>query len=205
MVKNDMIKTIGKRIGLALLATLVIGLVINWRLLWTLIKLELQPNQVTATSVETTVDTSSDYLRIPTLGLKAPLVVSSVDPTNVADWSIIKKDLTQGVSLSTKLSLPGQSGTTVITGHSSDWWPHPYSAVFAGLNRLEPGDLVQVVYNGRLHRYQIREKQIVEPTSELFSQNSLQQPTDKNRLFLVTCWPLLTTQQRLVVIAELVN
>jgi LPXTG-site transpeptidase (sortase) family protein len=191
------------------LTTLIIPILIvaalNWRVVLTVIRSLLPRPAVTAEAVQQAADTQPDNsLLIPVLGLAAPIVGSQTDPTDVTDWSIIRRDLTNGVSLSERRPLPGQKGTTIILGHSSDWTPHAYSAIFAGLNGLKMGDSVLVKYHGQSYRYRIVGKEVVSPQTSQYFKETLGQTTDQNQLALITCWPLFTTAQRLVVIAELV-
>ncbi len=145
-----------------------------------------------------------DRLIIPRLRLEAPITASTTDPTQQADWQTIKQDLRQGVSLSTKLTLPGETGTAVIIGHSSDWWPHRYAAIFANLDQLEPNDSLVVDFREARYHYRVIGKQVVSPYDQQFFNDLVTSSTDQSRLALITCTPLFTTAKRLVVTAELV-
>lgn len=192
-----------RRLLLALGIPCLIMLALQWRLVSNLIRVSLFPDSLRqANSLALTQDTSQeDRLIIPQLGVQAPIVKSSTDPRLIADWSRIKEDLRQGVSLAEKLALPGQPGTTVITGHSSDIVPHRYSAIFATLNHLKPNDSIELRYNGQTYKYKVKETRIVEANDSIFETKSLHSG-EGNRLLLVTCWPLLTTNKRLVAIAD---
>ncbi len=192
-----------KRFLLALLLPIIVVGALTWRTLTTIIWLSLLPPPATAAqAAQPQVDNT---LSIPSIGLTTPVISSKIDPTSLGDWKQMRQDLTQGVSLAEKLSPPGESGITVITGHSSDWTPHQYAAVFAGLNYLHTGDIIQLRYRGQSYRYAVHEKLVVLPNDPLLSTTHLKEPTDRSQLYLVTCWPLLTTQKRLVVTAVLVQ
>lgn len=193
-----------KRFFLALLVPAVIVLLLNWRLVFTYWQLVFWPPTQSSTPNLSYIP-QTDELIIPRLGLSVPIVRSNTDPTAITDWQVIKQDLTQGVSLATKRPLPGQSGTTIITGHSSDWNPHRYSAVFATLSTLQPGDLIYVAWQNQYLTYKVNSRQIINPTDKTFFEQELRQTNSGHRLALITCWPVLTTRQRLVVLASPAN
>ena len=188
-----------KRILLAILLSVVIVMVFNWRLVTVMAPLTLDlVEPVQAETLE------NNTLIIPSVGLSAPIIPSMTDPTDSASWSVLRKDLKRGVSLAEKLPKPGEVGTTLITGHSSDWLPHRYAAVFAPLHYVGEGDGVRLRYGDQDFAYRIVEKKVVDPLDLKYFQEELQETNDQHRLALVTCTPLLTTAKRLVVIAELV-
>jgi LPXTG-site transpeptidase (sortase) family protein len=189
-----------KRFLLTLFVPVFLVIVVNSQVLWSLLKTMLvttvaKPN----IELEEKKALAENSFAIPALGLNAPLVGSLVDPTDVSDWKLLAKDLTNGVTLAEKLALPGQSGNTVILGHSSELVPHRYSAIFAGLNELKVDDSINFNYKGQIYHYAVREKKIVRPTDPLFE--NLKKTDNPNQLVLITCWPVLSTAQRLVVFA----
>ncbi len=98
---------------------------------------------------------------------------------------------------------PGEVGNTVITGHSAGdiYSSNPYKYIFSGLERLEEGDLIYVNYKSVRYTYQVRKKQVVEPTNVA----ALVIDTDVPMLTLVTCTPLGTSRYRLLVFAEQIS
>lgn len=186
---------------LALLIPCLIVAALNWRTLAALALVWLRPSLPVPAAAVVPAELPDNTLAIPALRLTAPIVPSLTDPTSVSDWRLIRQSLTQGVSLAQKLAPPGEGGTTVITGHSSDWTPHRYAAVFAALSSLEPGERITLQYGGKRYFYSVVEKQVVAPADTAYF-NQLKQKTPVNRLALVTCTPLFSTAKRLVVIAE---
>jgi len=97
-------------------------------------------------------------------------------------------------------SVPGQTGNTVLSGHSSNdlFDPGDYKFIFAQLEKLQAGDTIYVNYNSVRFTYTVTKKQVVKPTdvSALYGLN------DKPYLTLITCTPLGTSQNRLLVTAE---
>lgn len=185
-----------KHLTSAVIIAVIIYAGLNWRLIATIAR----PNLVNSSAAVAQVDQlPNNTLSIPKIGLQAPIIPSAVDPSNSQDWSVIRNDLTKGVSLAEKLPLPGETGTTVITGHSSDWWPHRYAAIFANLDRLATGDEILLKYNDILYRYQVVDQAVVTPADQKLQTDHL--TTGDHQLYLVTCWPRLTTTKRRIVTA----
>jgi LPXTG-site transpeptidase (sortase) family protein len=139
----------------------------------------------------------------PRLGINAPITESAdSSPLKQQDWQQIKLALTKGVSLSYEGSDFETAPLAFVTGHSSDTYPHPYSGVFAGLGQAKIGDVFTVYRNEKGYQYTIEQISIVNPTD---TQAFLHlRPTDATSQYvaLVTCWPLFTTNQRLVVLGR---
>lgn len=100
-------------------------------------------------------------------------------------------------------SHPGQIGNTVISGHSSNdiLDSGDYKFIFAQLEKLAVGDSIYANYNGKRYTYTITKREVVRP-SEV---NKLVYPTTKPVLTLITCTPLGTAIDRLLVTAEQVS
>lgn len=100
-------------------------------------------------------------------------------------------------------SKPGQVGNTVLSGHSSNDIidQGDYKFIFARLDRLEKGDSVFINYQGTRYTYTVTKKQVVAPTDV----NALVYKTDKPVLTLITCTPLGTSLNRLLVTAEQIS
>lgn len=100
-------------------------------------------------------------------------------------------------------AFPGEIGNLVITGHSAGdvYSSNPYKYIFSGLERLENGDLIYVNYNSVRYTYSVTKKEVVDPTNV----GALIYPTEKPMLTLVTCTPLGTSRQRLLVTAEQIS
>lgn len=100
-------------------------------------------------------------------------------------------------------SKPGQIGNTVLSGHSSNDIidPGSYKFIFAQLERLTKGDTLYANYNSVRYTYVVTKTEVVKPTEV----NKLIYPTDKPILTLITCTPLGTSLNRLLVTAEQVS
>ncbi len=100
-------------------------------------------------------------------------------------------------------SMPGQVGNTVLSGHSSNDFidSGSYKFVFALLDRLQEGDVFYVHYNGIRYTYTVKKTEVVKPTQV----DALVYPTDKPVVTLITCTPLGTSLNRLLVTGEQVS
>ena len=91
-------------------------------------------------------------------------------------------------------ALPGQQGNAVISGHRTT-----YGAPFLHLDRVEVGDPITVETATGLHVYQVVESFVVDP-----SETWVTTQWEGAWLTLTTCEPVLSSAQRLVVVATLV-
>jgi len=148
---------------------------------------------VASTNAAQPVD-SPDVIIIPKLNVNAPIIFEP----SIAEESI-QNALRNGVVHYAGTALPGEPSNSVIVGHSSnDWWePGNYKFVFALLEKLEPGDQIQVNYQKKRYVYQVAGKKIVAPT-----EISVLQPTTDPILTLITCTPPGTSWKRLIITAN---
>jgi len=93
-------------------------------------------------------------------------------------------------------STPDKGGNTVITAHRYKYRP-PSKETFYLLDKIELGDTFQVNWEGLQYKYQVTDIKVVEPT-DIYVLN----PTSNPEVTLITCTPLFTTKQRLVVIGQ---
>jgi len=100
-------------------------------------------------------------------------------------------------------SHPGEIGNTVLAGHSSNdlFDGGDYKFIFAQLDKLSVGDSVYANYKGKRYTYVVTKVQVVKPTDV----NALVYPTTKPVITLITCTPLGTALNRLLVTAEQVT
>lgn len=136
----------------------------------------------------------NSLITIPKINITAPIILVSSENENV-----ILKSLKNGVVLYPGSALPGQSGSTIIVGHSSSNPPWTkYSAIFSLLNKLAPDDLIDISFGGKKYTYQVK----------AIEKGSVQHILDSGLggdLILTSCWPVGTDQGRIVVVANLVN
>jgi sortase A len=121
-----------------------------------------------------------------------------------------RASLQRGPGHLTGTPLPGQPGNSVIAGHRTTW-----GAPFADLDRLRPGDRIQVrTPTGRSDYLVTTPSQGQSPNSHpsvghrIIRSDDLsvvnQEPTHR-RLTLITCHPRFSASNRLVVVADLIG
>lgn len=100
-------------------------------------------------------------------------------------------------------SRPGQVGNTVLSGHSSNDLldAGDYKFIFAQLEKLAVGDSIYANYGSKRYTYTITRREVVQPNEV----NKLIYPTTKPVLTLITCTPLGTALNRLLITAEQVS
>ncbi|GAB4246863.1 MAG: hypothetical protein Kow00122_04020 [Thermoleophilia bacterium] len=104
-----------------------------------------------------------------------------------------RSDLREGPGHWPETPLPGMGGNFVVSGHRTT-----YGAPFLRLDRLEPGDDIQVLLPYAAVVYAVTRTMIVRPDeTEVVAQRGIEE------ISLTTCHPIYSARQRLVVQAEL--
>jgi sortase A len=140
-------------------------------------------------------------LIIPKINVDVP-----VDYNTTPDYNAQMKAMENGVAwfgIPGANSKPGQIGNTVLSGHSSNDLidSGSYKFVFARLDHIDKGDTIYVNFNSTRYTYTVTKKEVVKPTEV----SKLVYATDKPVLTLITCTPLGTALNRLLVTAEQVS
>lgn len=132
----------------------------------------------------------------------ANLIISKIGVDAPIIWNVeesqIENRLLDGVVHFQGTALPDQIGNIFITGHSSyySWSSSPYKAVFALLENLEPGDIINIQYQNTRLNYIVNERKVVSP-----DEVSVMDQTQDHRLTLMTCVPVGTNLNRLIIVA----
>ncbi|MDP3948719.1 MAG: sortase, partial [bacterium] len=94
---------------------------------------------------------------------------------------------------------PGEGSNVFIFGHSSFFEADPgkFKEIFKELNLLEKNDEIIAWNNNKKYKYKVTEKKIIEPNETQYLL-----PTSSEQLTLMTCYPIGSTAQRLIVIAK---
>lgn len=121
-------------------------------------------------------------IQIPAIGVDAPVVQGD-------GWEQLKKGVGQHVNTAN----PGEKGNVVLSAHND-----VFGEIFRYLDRLEPGDAVILYTNQRAFTYRVTESRIVEP-----DEVRVMDPTDQPTATLISCYPYLVDDRRIVVIARL--
>jgi len=136
---------------------------------------------------------------IPAIGLDAPVqTVGWHLDKGTSVWDVPDRRAAGWL----KTSAPaGQSGNTVLDGHHNI-----KGEVFKQLIDLKPGDRIDLYAGSAIYRYATTEKHILpdrdQPMAVRIGNAKWIQPTDDERLTLVTCWPYTNNTHRLIIVAR---
>ena len=140
---------------------------------------------------------------IPKIGKNIPLVDVRLDQEFDFDHmeNIFMKELEKWVVRYPGTALPGEQWNTFIFGHSSNypWIKGEYNDVFALLDNLDFWDEIIIYYNQKKFIYTVQEKEVVRPGNV----KVLEREQNRKELSLMTCWPVGTTLNRMIVFAAL--
>lgn len=138
------------------------------------------------------------HLYIPKIGVSAPIIL----PKDDSNKSILAS-LKEGVGFYPGSQLPGETGRSVILGHSSQatWYLGQYGYVFVLLNKLQIGDEFYIVSKNKKLMYEVFSNDILTPeeTNKILSQT----PENKSEVALITCWPIGSDSKRTLIQAKL--
>lgn len=147
--------------------------------------------------------TVSDEARliIPKINVDVP-VAYDVGTDNASQMAAMQNGLAH-FPVAGASSHPGEVGNTVLAGHSSNdlFDGGDYKFIFAQLDKLTAGDTIYANYKGKRYTYVVTKTAVVKPTDV----NALIYPTTKPVMTLITCTPLGTALNRLLVTAEQVS
>lgn len=147
-----------------------------------------------------------DQIVIPAIQLDAPVVPATL--IEVATWG---KQYQQWVAPDVKAAgwhttsaTLGVAGNTVLNGHHN-----VRGEVFGHLADLEVGDLIWVYAGARSFGYRIVLTTTLperwQTVDVRLANAQWMQPSDDERLTLVTCWPYTSNTHRLIIVATPVN
>lgn len=137
-------------------------------------------------------------LIIPKLNIDAP-VIYGVGSDHDSQMKAMENGVAQ-FAIPGASSVPGQIGNTVLSGHSSNDLldKGDYKFIFSRLDSLVAGDSMYVHYKGIRYTYTVTRKEVVKPTQV----DKLIYPTTKPVITLITCTPIGTAINRLLITAE---
>lgn len=209
------VKTAGKRVRksrhfIPITAALVVLLIFSFlqynRAIIANVKAYVTPGEIDPQNIVVDPNASLQVSQDPRLIIPKINVNVPVNYDTTPDQASQLKAMENGVAyfgIPGADSKPGQVGNTVISGHSSNDFIESgnYKFVFALLERLKPGDIFYLHYNGVRYTYNVTKTQVVKPTDV----GALVYPTTKPVATLITCTPLGTALNRLLVTAEQVS
>jgi sortase A len=130
------------------------------------------------------VDAVFAQLAIPRINMKANNILSGVSVD----------DLRKGVGHFRNTPLPGQKGNVALAGHRTT-----YGGPFLHIDQMQTGDPITFTnLLGEVYVYKVTSQTVVAPDD-----TSVLQPTDSPTLTLVTCTPVGTSTDRLIIKADL--
>lgn len=137
---------------------------------------------------------NNNYLNLPVIGVKAPVSWGIKNSPNE-----VAAGLSKGLIQIQGTAFPGEVGNVFITGHSSNypWAKGSYNNVFAILNKVVVGDMVQIKYKEIDYLYKVKTIKVVEPDNI-----SVLESKNESVLTLMTCTPVGTSLRRLIVVAD---
>jgi len=105
------------------------------------------------------------------------------------------EQLKKGVGHHIYSANPGESGNVVLSAHNDI-----HGEIFRDLDQLEEGDLVILFSARQSYTYVVHEVLIVEPTQVEYLESS-----DEAVTTLISCYPYLVDNKRIVVVANLIE
>jgi sortase A len=106
-------------------------------------------------------------------------------------WEQLKKGVGQLIGSTN----PGENGNLVLSAHNDI-----FGELFRDLDQLKPGDEILIQTASQEFIYRVTGTRVVEPTEV-----GVLEPTAKPTITLISCYPYLVDNQRIVVFAELVS
>lgn len=124
-------------------------------------------------------------IQIPAINVDAPVVMGD-------GWEQLKKGVGQHVGSAN----PGEKGNHVLSAHNDI-----YGEIFRELDQLNPGDQITLfTSNQRVYTYLVTGTRVVLPT-----QVEVLAPTSSATVTLISCYPYLKDDKRIVVTARLLS
>lgn len=129
-------------------------------------------------SIPTPGPSQANRLQIPAIGIDAPVVQGD-------GWEQLKKGVGQRIGTVN----PGDKGNVVLSAHNDI-----FGEIFRYLDQLEPGDEIVLYTSQRAYVYTVIGTKVVEPTDV-----SVMDTTAEPTITLISCYPYLIDDQRIVV------
>jgi LPXTG-site transpeptidase (sortase) family protein len=125
----------------------------------------------------------SNRIEIPKIGILAPLIF-----VNNSNNGYLHDKLDSGVVHFPGSAKPGESGQTIVLGHSAppNWPKIKYDWVFSRLNELSKGDQIILFYNNQKYVYSVTRKVFLNKGEEMPEQGLT---NNNNTLISISCWP----------------
>ena len=145
------------------------------------------------------------YLMIPKLNVEVPVIFGAKNDVN--SMNIAMDNGVANFSVPGASAKPGEIGNFVVSGHSAGniYQQSNYKFIFSGLTRMKQGDLVYMDYNGTRYTYKVTGTKTVKPTDVASLRKITKDNDGKPMITLITCVPLGTSRERLLVYGEQIS
>lgn len=155
-----------------------------------------------ADPTDQTTITKDDRLIISRIGVDVPIIFDAVASSQASLNAAMEKGVAW-FNVQQAHSKPGENGNFVVSGHSSNDWAESgeYKFVFGPLEQMRVGDTYYVNYQQTRYIYKVTDIKVVTPTDV----GALATDNTKPMMTLVTCTPLGTDWNRLLVFAEQIS
>lgn len=140
-------------------------------------------------------------LIIPSLHIQAP-VAYDIPSDNESTLKAMENGLAH-YCITGACAKPGQLGNVVISGHRTNgiYQTGDYKFIFLKLDHLKTGDLIYANYKGKRYIYAVTRSEVVDPSNT----QSVVTDGTKPTMTLITCTPIGSDAQRLLVHAEQIS
>lgn len=129
--------------------------------------------------------------------LDTKIIINSIDVEGLVYEGADAHTMNKGFWHFPTSSFPGQKGNMVVIGHRYAKLP-PNKDTFFNLDKVKVGDKIEVIQNNNQFTYIVTETRVVEKNDI-----SVLQDYSDYRITLITCSPLWTSKQRLVIVGKL--
>ena len=163
-------------------------------------------NEITAIDPTLSIKThTKPYLMIPKLNIEVPVIFGAKNDVN--SMNIAMDNGVANFSVPGASAKPGEIGNFVISGHSAGniYQQSNYKFIFSGLTRMKQGDLIYVDYNNARYTYKVTGTRTVKPTDVASLRKIAKDNEGKPMITLITCVPLGTSRERLLVYGEQIS
>jgi len=161
----------------------------------------ISPQNIVVDPIRDTEVTKEPRLIIPKINVDVP-VIYDISTDHDSQMRAMEKGVAH-FPIPGANSHPGELGNTVLAGHSSNdlFGGGDYKFIFARLDKMQTGDTLYANYNGVRYTYIVTKTEVVKPNQT----NKLIYKTNVPVITLITCTPLGTAINRLLVTAEQVS
>ncbi|MBR6169004.1 sortase [Candidatus Saccharibacteria bacterium] len=163
-------------------------------------------NEITAIDPTLSIKThDKPYLMIPKLNIEVPVIFGAKNDVN--SMNIAMDNGVANFAVPGAAAKPGEVGNFVISGHSAGniYQQSNYKFIFSGLTRMKEGDLIYMDYSNVRYAYKVTGMKTVKPTDVAALKKIANDNEGKPMITLITCVPLGTSRERLLVYGEQIS